>query len=227
MHVVPAMRPEVPYRWTDFKPIIMINADPAALIVREGGRWKDLKEFVEYIQKNPSVVTVADCGVGCIWQIAAAAMASAAKTKVHHVPFEGAAPERIALLGGHVDAIVASIPEVADLVRAGKLRILAVMDEKRDPSFPEVPTMKEMGYDISLAAWRALGGPKDLSDQVVKTLHDVFKKGMEQPAYTDFMKKQSLRILYMGTEDTAKYIARERQDFKVLLKALGLLKLED
>lgn len=227
MHVVPAMRPEVPYRWTDFKPIIMINGDPAALIVREGGRWKDFKEFVEYIQKNPGVVTVADCGVGCIWQIAAAAMASAAKTKVHHVPFEGAAPERVALLGGHVDAMVASIPEVADQARAKKMRILAVMSDKRDANFPDVPTMKEMGYDMSIVAWRALGGPKDLPDEIVRKLHDVFRKGMEQPAYTEFMNKQGLNIIYMGPEDTAKYITRERNEFKGLLKSLGVLKLED
>lgn len=227
MHVVPAMRPEVPYRWTDFKPIITINGDPAALIVREGARWKDFRDFIDYIQKNPGVVTVADCGVGCIWQIASAAMASGAKTKVHHVPFEGAAPERVALLGGHVDAMVASIPEVADHVRAGKMRILGVMSDKRDPNFPDVPTLKEMGYDISIVAWRTLGGPKDLPDEIVRRLHDVFKKGMEQPAYTDFMKKQGLSILYMGPEDSTKYIARERNEFKGLLKSLGVLKLED
>ena len=227
MTIVPMMRPEVPYRWTDFKPIIMINADPAALIVREGGRWNDLKEFIEYIQKNPGVVTVADCGVGCIWQIAAAALTSVARTKVHHVPFEGAAPERVALLGGHVDAMVASIPEVADLVRAKKMRILAVMDEQRDLNFPEVPTLKEMGYNVTVVAWRALGGPKDLPDEIVRKLHDVFREGMQQPTYTDFMKKQGLRILYKGTEDTARFIDQERREFKVLLKNLGLLKLED
>jgi len=227
MTIVPMMRPEVPYRWTDFKPIIMINADPAALIVREGGRWNDLKEFIEYIQKNPGVVTVADCGVGCIWQIAAAALTSVARTKVHHVPFEGAAPERVALLGGHVDAMVASIPEVADLVRAKKMRILAVMDEQRDLNFPDVPTLKEMGYNVTVVAWRALGGPKDLPDEIVRKLHDVFREGMQQPTYTDFMKKQGLRILYKGTEDTARFIDQERREFKVLLKNLGLLKLED
>jgi tripartite-type tricarboxylate transporter receptor subunit TctC len=227
MTIVPMMRPEVPFRWTDFKPIIMINADAAALIVREGGRWNTLKEFVEYVQKNPGVVTVADCGVGCIWQIAAAGFASTAKLKVNHVPFEGAAPERIALLGGHVDAMVASVPEVADQVRAKKMRILAVMDERRDPNFPDVPTLKEQGYPVSIVAWRAIGGPKDLPDDLVKKLHDAFRQGMQQAAYTDFMKKQGLGIVYKGTEDTAKFIDQERKDFKALLKSLGLLKLED
>jgi tripartite-type tricarboxylate transporter receptor subunit TctC len=227
MTVVPMMRPEVPYRWTDFKPIIMINGDPAALIVREGGRYSDLKDLVEYVRKNPGVVTVADCGVGCIWQIAAAGFAAEAKIKVNHVPFEGAAPERIALLGGHVDVMVASIPEVADQVRAGKMRILAVMDNKRDPDFPDVPTMKEQGYDVQIVAWRVLGGPKDLPDAIVKKLHDAFRQGMQRPEYTEFMKKRGLRILYMGTEETAKFIDAERRQFKVLLKNLGLLKLEE
>jgi tripartite-type tricarboxylate transporter receptor subunit TctC len=226
-YIIPMLRPEVPYRWANFRPIIMVNADPAAIIVREGGRWKTFREFVEYVQQNPTVVTVADCGVGCIWQIAAAALARGANLKYHQVPFDGAAPERIALLGGHVDAMVASIPEVADQVRAKQLRILAVMDDRRDSNFPDVPTLKELGYNVNIGGWRGICGPKDIPDEIVKKLHDAFKKGMEQPTFTDFMKKQGLRIVYRDSEDTAKFSDQERKDFKELLKMLGQLRLED
>lgn len=226
-YIIPMVRPEVPYRWADFKTIIMVNADPAALIVREGGRWKTLGEFIEYVQKNPGVVTVADCGAGCIWTIAAAALARGANLKFHQVPFDGAAPERIALLGGHVDAMVASIPEVADQVRAKQMRILAIMDDERDSTFTDVPTLKELGYNVRIAGWRGVCGPKDLSDEIVKKLHDAFRKGMEQPAYTDFMKKQGLRIVYKGPEDTAKFGDDERKDFRELLRILGQLRLEE
>lgn len=221
---LPFTRPEVGYRWTDFSYIMMVNADPMAFTVKSDSPWKTLKDLVEAARKAPGKITVGNCGMGCISHLAAGLLEQAGGIKLQHVPFEGHAPGRTALLGGHLNVMIMTPPEAADYVRSGQLRVLAVASEKRDPILPDAPTTAEAGYPLIAQGWRSIGGPKGIPADVQAKIHDAFKKGLETPAFQEFMKSSGFPILYMGSAELKAYVQRERNDFKSTLERLGLLR---
>ena len=128
-----------------------------------------------------------------------------------------------ALLGGHVTASAES-PVWAPLVDSGELRLLVTWGDKRTKNWPNVPTLKELGYDVvSNSPW-GLAGPKGMDPKVVKILHDVFKKGMEDPAFLKILDKYNMEPLYKNTEDYVKLVHQLAQEEKESMEKLGLAK---
>ena len=135
---------------------------------------------------------------------------------MNQIPYNGSAPTVQAVLGGHIEAFVASPPEVAPQVEAGKMKILAVMGDKRNPKFPDVPTLKEKGIDLSVGTWRAIGAPAGTPDGAVKILHDAFAKGMQEQSFVDFMNSRGLTIRYLNTKELTDFVERERPFYEAL-----------
>lgn len=119
------------YTWEDFQPIARLNADPAAITVRADAPWNTIEEFLVASQKNPGAMKMGNSGNGSIWHLAHAALEDKAGVKFNPIPFQGAAPAVVALLGGHIDAVSVSPGEVAVHVAGGKLKILAIMSDQR------------------------------------------------------------------------------------------------
>jgi len=140
---------------------------------------------------------VGNSGPGSIWHIAALSLEKAAGIKLVHVPFDGAAPAVAALLGGHITAVTVSPTEVKAGVESGQLRILAVMSDERTPLFPDVPTMKELGYDVSIAAWGGLALPKGVDPEVYKILADAFKKAYDSETFQKFLLDRGMTPAYL------------------------------
>lgn len=224
---LPFMRPELSYRWTDFTYIMMVNADPMVFAVKADSPLKTLKDLVEAARQNPGKVTVGNCGLGCISHIAAGLLERAGNVKFQHVPFDGHSPGRTALLGGHLDVMALTPPEAADFVKANQIRVLAVAADKRDAIIPDVPTTAEAGFPVVAQGWRSLGGPKGIPADVQKKIHDAFKKGLEQPAVQEFMKKAGFPLLYMDSAELLSFVQKERADWRDTLKRLDLLKAPD
>ncbi|SDM52058.1 tripartite tricarboxylate transporter substrate binding protein [Halarsenatibacter silvermanii] len=222
MYTTHMVNPDLDYTYEDFEPVITVNFDPAALIVPSDSPYDDLEEFVEYAEENPGVITLGNSGHGNIWHLSATAFEQAAGINVNQVPFDGAAPTMAATVGGHIDAMIASPPEVVDQVEAGDLEILGIMADERDPNFPEVPTMKEKGYDIEIGTWRGVGVPAGTPDEIIEKLHDAFREGMQKDSFVNFMEEQGLGIIYRGPEETAEYIEEDVPRFRELLKELDL-----
>lgn len=200
----------------DFRPIIMVNEDPACLVVSAESKIGTLEAFIAAAKANPGKINVGNSGFGNIWHLSAAAFANKAGIDVQQIPYNGAAPTVQALLGGHIEAFVASPPEVLPQVQAGKMKVVAVMSDKRSASLPDVPTLKEKGIDLSIGTWRAIGGPAGMSDEAVKFLHDGFAKGMQEKSFIDFMNGRGLTIRYMNTKDLVDFVARERPFYEAL-----------
>ena len=114
------------------------------------------------------------------------------------------------------DAFVASPPEVLPQVQAGKMKVLAVMADKRSAILPDVPTLREKGIDLAIGTWRAISAPASTPDEAVKVLHDGFAKGMQEKSFTDFMHGRGLTIRYMGSRELAEFVARERPIYEAL-----------
>jgi tripartite-type tricarboxylate transporter receptor subunit TctC len=200
----------------DFRPIILVNEDPACLVVPADSKLNTLEAFIAEAKARPGMISVGNSGFGNIWHISASAFAKKAGIELLQIPYNGAALTVQAVLGGHIDAFVASPPEVATQVEAGKMKILAVMGDKRNAKFPDVPTLKEKGIDLSIGTWRAIGAPAGTPDEAVKVLHDAFAKGMQEKSFTDFMNGRGLTIRYMNTKDLTEFVARERPMYEAL-----------
>ncbi len=205
-----------PFSGKDFRPILMVNEDPACLVVPADSKFATLEAFIAEAKARPGRVSVGNSGFGNIWHLSASAFAKKAGVDLLQIPYAGAAPTVQAVLGGHIEAFVASPPEVAPQVAGGKLKILAVMADKRNAAFPDVPTLKEKGIDLSIGTWRAIGAPAGTSDDAVKLLHDAFAKGMREKSFVDFMTQRGLTIRYMNTRELTDFVAKVRPEFEAL-----------
>lgn len=213
----------IKYSAADFKPIARLNVDPAAITVRADAPWKTVEEFLADARKAPQPLNVGNAGMGSIWHMAAAALADKTSIKVNHVPFLGASPAVVALLGGHVDVITVSPGEVAQHVAAGKLRTLAVMaDQRWGGVFEKVPTLKERNIDLSVAVWRGLAAPKDTPKEVIDILAEVAKKSAEDSTFKETLTKANLGWSYADAAGFQASIDRDRAFFKQLIPKLDM-----
>lgn len=222
--IIPAMG-LAKYTFADFIPIAGLNADPATITVRADAPWSTIEELIAHARKNPGVVSMGNSGVGSIWHLTAAAVEDKSGTQFSHVPFQGSAPSVLALLGGHVDAIVVSPAEIASYVAAGKLKALVVMADKRlSGLYEKVPTFKERNVDLSLGTWRGLGVVKGTPPEVVNQLRDVARKTAADPAYLEAMQKANLTPIYSDPQAFGSYMAAQSDFFGKLLTRVKIEK---
>lgn len=202
----------------DFRPIMQINAEPAAITVQADAPWNTVEEFLAYAKENEGAIKIGNSGVGAIWHLAAVAIEMNAGVKFNHIPYEGAAPAITALLGGHIEAVTVSPAEVASQVQAGQLKILAVADDNRSKTFPDVPTLKELGYDVSIGTWRGLGVPADTPDEIVNILVDGYGKAVQEESFKTFMENSGLSIAILNEQEYREKINFQNQQFKELVE---------
>lgn len=208
------------FTYKSFEPVINVVKDPGMFLVRSDSPWKSLKEFLDYAKKNPDMITVGNSGAGGGVHLIALAFEKTAGVKFNHIPFAGGGPSVTALLGGHINAVSVSPPEGIEHVKAGKLKIVALFAEKRFELFPDVPTVKEQGVDFVMGQWRGLAAPKGTPPDVIKKLHDAFKKGMEDPVFIKNAKDMVVNLSYLGPEDFGKLMAHDDEFYAKLVKEI-------
>lgn len=210
------------FKYDDFQPIAQLNADPAAITVKAEAPWNTIEEFLAEAKKKPDSVRVGNSGNGSIWHLAAAALEDKTGAKFNHIPFQGAAPAVLALMGGHIEAVAVSPAEVTTYVQAGKLKTLMVMADKRVKGFEKVPTAKEKGIDLSIGTWRGLGAPKNTPPEVMAKLRDLAAKTAAEPAMHEVMDKQNLGYVYTDGAAFKETLAKDDAYFKGLITRLNL-----
>ncbi|MCY9667822.1 tripartite tricarboxylate transporter substrate binding protein [Paenibacillus alginolyticus] len=215
-----------PITYKEFKPIAQINFDPSAITVKVDARWKTVKEFMEYAKAHPGEVKMGNSGPGSIWHLSAVSIEKSAGVTFNHVPFDGAGPAVVALMGGHIDAVPVSPAEVKTQVEGGKLRTLAIVDAKPSEAIPGVKTLEEeIGIKPNyLGPWRGLVAPKNTPDDVMKVLEDAFMKGANDPEFKDYMKKSGLGMVIKDNQGFGKLMEDSDKSFGELIPALGLAK---
>lgn len=206
----------------DLQPIAQLNADQAAITVRADAPWNTVEEFLAAAKKEPGKLGMGNAGPGSIWHLAAAALEEKTGTKFNHVPFQGAGPGVLALLGGHIDAVAVSPAEVTTHVQSGKLKTLAVMAEQRVKGFENVPTLKERGIDLVIGTWRGIAAPKGTPQAVVAYLKDLAHKASSEPAFRETLDKQNLGFVYADDVAFKARITRDNAYFKALIQKLAI-----
>jgi tripartite-type tricarboxylate transporter receptor subunit TctC len=216
---------ELPYKTPDdYEPVINTIAFYPLLVVREDAPWKTVREFVGAAKANPGKLRVGSPGEGTASHLSLEQLMATANVKMTHVPFSGWGESSPALLGGHVDAVVAQPGEVRPLVDGKKLRTLVVFQDKRHAAFPDTPTAKELGWDSALGTWFVLTAPKGTPPAVVKYIHDAAKAAMEEPAFVNLMKTRAVDLDYKSGEKARQDLWKEYKAYSDLLRRLGMIK---
>ena len=203
------------------KPIMMVNSACSAITVNaKDDRFNTIEDFINYAKENE--VSMGNSGNGAIWHLAAAGLAKETGAKFKHVAYDGAAGAITDLLGEHIDAVAVSYAEVANYVESGDLKVLAVMNDKRLDTIPDVPTCKEAGYNVVLGTWRGLGVPAGTPDEVVEQLYQIFSDAAQSDAFVDFMNKSNNVIDIMDGPSFEDRIIADLDTYKALVTDLGL-----
>lgn len=185
--------------------------------------FKTLKEMVAYAKANPGQLEYGHTGTGTTPHLAIEEFSEKAGIQLNPIPFKGSAEIMQAILGGHI-RVMSGTTEFAPHVQSGKLRLLATLGRQRNKAFPDVPTVKESGWDTITESPFGIGGPKGMDPAVVKALHDAFKQTLDDPKVQEALDKFYMPTVYMSTADYTAYGERTFKTEKATIERLGLSK---
>ncbi len=185
------------YQLAQLVPIARFTADPTVLAVRADSPWKSAKDMLEAARKAPGAIPYGSSGNYGTMHVPMEMLAAAGGAKMLHVPFTGAGPAVVALLGGNVDAISTGPSTVLGHVQAGKVRVLASWGEARHPALPDVPTLKELGYDATFSQWTGLFVPAGTPEPVVAKLREAARAAAADPAFLAALARVQTPVQYL------------------------------
>jgi tripartite-type tricarboxylate transporter receptor subunit TctC len=204
----------------DLSYIISLSGYTFGVVVKKDAPWATFQDLLADAKANPGKISYGTPGPGTTLHLTMEQLAKQRGIKWIHVPFRGTSESTNALLGGHISA-VADASGWAPLVESGQLRLLVIWTDKRSKSWPNVPTLKESGIAMVSNSPFGLAGPKGMDPKVVKTLHDAFKKGMEERSYLETIAKIDQEPFYLNTEDYRAFVRRTVPEQKQLMEELG------
>src|SRR5687768_6347013 len=199
------------YSLDQFAPIALISADPTILTVHTSVPTKNLKELVALARSKPGQLSYSTSGVYGALHMPMEMFLHAAKLKMRHVPTTGGGPAITALLGGHVDLTAGGPAAITPHVKSGKLRPLASWGPKRHENYSDVPTFKELGYDIEYLIWAGMFAPKGTPEPVLKVLRDTTRKAVEDAEFKSMMAKLNSPVHYLDAPEFQKFWMADAQ----------------
>ncbi len=206
---------------TDFTWIIHLTGYTFGVVVRADSPWKTWKDLIAHAKANPDKVTYATPGNGSSLHITMEDIAQREGIKWVQVPFKGYAEGAAALLGGHVD-VHSDSTGWAEQVNGGRLRLLVTWGAQRTKRWPQVPTLKELGYPIVSNSPFGIAGPRGMDPAVVKALHDAFKKALEDPEFQKTLEKFDQEPYYLNSADYAAMARKSIEEERVAVQRLNL-----
>ncbi len=212
-----------------YTPLALMNEDPPGIQVSGSSPYKNVKELADAIKAAPpGKLKASGTGQGGIWHLALVGWLQAMGLKPDHVawvPSNGAAPAMQDLAAGGIDLVTCSVPEGRAMIEAGKARSLAIMAPERNPSFANVPTLKEeLGLDYSTGAWRGFAGPKNLPADIQAKLQASLKKINESKEFRDFMSSRGFGVKWADQAGFAQFMDTSDAQMGTAMKAAGLAK---
>ena len=211
-----------------YTPIGLVNADPAGIQVRADSSYKTVGDLLAVIKANPGKFKASGTGQGGIWHLAIAGLLRDQKidpAALPWVPSNGAAPGLQDMVAGGVEVVPVSLPEARSLIDAGKVRSLAIMNDKPSTLYPNVPTLKSaIGSNWTMAAWRGIVAPKGIPTEVRDKLSAAVRKVAASKDYVDFMASRGFGVIYAGPEEFGRFMANSDTELGATMKAVGLVK---
>ncbi len=213
---------DVPFNpLTDFTPIARYGVWHYGLVVKKDSPFKTFKELLDYAKKNPGKVSYAISGAGNPQHLVMERLRLSQGAQWKAVPFKNGAEAVTACMGGHVTA-AAGVTEWVPQVKGGEMRLLVVFDNQRMREFPNVPTLKELGYDIVAPSLLGIAGPKGMNPKIVAKLDAAIKKAMADPKFVELMNKVMIEIAYLDAKAFKAEIKKLYEEQGKVIKAAGL-----
>jgi tripartite-type tricarboxylate transporter receptor subunit TctC len=209
------------YSLQELAPVALISADPTVLVVRADGPYKSLKDFVVAAKANPGKINYASSGVYGTLHVAMEIFANAAGIKLYHIPYQGGGPAVTALLGSQVDALASGPSAAIGQIKAGRMRALAVWGDKRLAAMPEVPSMKELGYNAEFYIWSGLFLPAGTPPVITTRLRNTVRQVVNEPEFKDAMAKIDTPIAYLDAPEFAKFVDRDAKRLEAAVVRIG------
>jgi len=207
----------------DFTYIACLSGYTFGLVVRADSPIKHIKDLVSFARANPEQFTYGSTGTGTTPHLVVEQFAMQAGIKLTHVPYKGNADGMQAVIGGHVMGQSDSTGW-GPHVDSGRLRLLATYGSTRTKRWPQVPTLKDEGYDTVSDSPFGIGGPRGMEPAVVKRLHDAFKATLDEPKVLQVLDKYDQPVIYLDSEGYAKFARDTYNAEKATIERLGLAK---
>lgn len=209
------------YSFASLRPVARFTADPTVLAVRAEAPWKTVKDFVEDARRRPGAINYGSSGNYGTMHVPMEILAQTAGVKLTHVPFTGAGPAVIALLGGQIDAVSSGPATVVQHVKSGKLRVLGHWGTGKLQSLPEVPSLKEAGYDAEYAQWSGLFVPAGVPEPITQRLRAAARAAANDPKVREVIGNAGSPILYLDTPEFEKYVQGDVRRMSEVVKKMG------
>jgi len=206
----------------DYVPVMKLTNAQVMFAVQAERPWNTVKDIIDYAKANPGKVRVGSPGIGTPHHICLEVLKEKAGVNMIHVPFAGGGESSAALLGGHVEGVIIPPSPIVGHVKAGRLKVLGTFGENRNPLVPDVPTFREVGYDITLGEYQFILAPKGTPDYVVTTLNDAFKKALEAESFKKFAQGSGYVIDYKGPADLKRVMQEDYDFFGQMVQKLNI-----
>ena len=219
------VRPELELPLDIFTPLAMFATDPQVIALRVESKFNTFNELVEAAKREPGTISVGISGGGTgTGRLAFHLIERATGTKFKYVAFKGGGEAVLATLGGHVEVTCENMSEMLPLVESKKMRVLAVVGERRFVQAPDIPTAKELGFNIVAAAGRGFAMPADVPKEAAAAMEAALKRVYDSQAYKEYSHRNMFDNNYLDSAGFAKYLAVNRLVQEEFLRAIGVLK---
>jgi tripartite-type tricarboxylate transporter receptor subunit TctC len=209
------------YSLNALRPVARFTADPTVLVVRADAPWKTVKEFVEDAKKRPGTINYGSSGNYGTMHVPMEILSQSAGIKLTHVPYTGAGPAVVALLGGQIQAVSSGPATVLQHIKAGKLRALAHWGLGKLETLPDVPSLKDSGYNADYAQWSGLFVPAAVHDSAVQRLRAAARAAANDPKVKEVILGAGSPILYQDTPDFERYVQADAKRMADVVKKIG------
>lgn len=210
---------EAGYTVNSFAPIANMVFDPAVIAVRPDSKYKSLGDIVAECKARPGKVTIGSAGVGSNTHLDLLRFETLAGIKFHHIPYDGGAAPRTALLGNHVELIASALGDCQRFQQDGTIRMVAILTKQRFPMAPEVPTYAEQGYPLEGGAGRGLVGPKGMDPAQIAIIEKAVDQALKDPELIKKAADIALPLVYMNSKEYGAYLQRSDQELAQVWKS--------
>jgi tripartite-type tricarboxylate transporter receptor subunit TctC len=209
------------FQLTQLVPIARFTADPTVLAVRADAPYRSVKDLIDAAKKAPGTIPYGSSGNYGTMHVPMEMLMASAGTKMLHVPFTGAGPAVVALLGGNVEALSTGPSTIMGHVKAGKIRVLATWGESRHPALPDVPTLKELGYDAQFSQWTGIFVPAGTPEPIVAKLREAAHAAAEDPVFQSALAKVETPIQYLDQPQFRAFWDRDAKKLADVVHKIG------
>ncbi|MBI3515184.1 MAG: tripartite tricarboxylate transporter substrate binding protein [Proteobacteria bacterium] len=217
-----AKRP-VPYEMTQFVPIALIAAEPNVVLVRPEAPWKTFPELIADAKRRPGQISYSSSGLNGVIHLGVEIFAYAAQVKFLHAPYQGGGPSMNAILVGEVDFTSQSPSVGLPHAQAGKVRALASTGTERAHSFPDVPTLRELGYNAEYVFWAGMFAPVDTPPAIIETIRAAVRKSVDDDGFKRAMTTMGTPVRYLEGAKFSAFVADETRRLAEVVKRIGKL----